>query len=433
MDVVYALLAESGRAFLQLWLQPFYYMGLLLVVMQYRRAIYFERKLFATRRQNLLKRVWKTVLWGALVGLVGSIAMALIGIRMEAGAVVWMWAATLVLALFRVRYLCLAYASGILAILHQLTVWFTGWSEWGIAGAIQPLASLHVPSLLALVAILHLMEALLVRVQGAEMASPLFIEGKRGKIVGAYQLLGLWPAPLLLMVPFAGVSSAGIDLPWTPLFGGVDWSSAGWSFLAFPAVLGFSDITHSMLPGQKARVNAVRLLLYGGAVLLLALLAYAVPVLGVLAAVFTVLLHEGIVWLNRLQEGKSSPMYTHDERGLRVLTVLPGSAAEEVGILPGEIIHKVNGTKVRAKEQLHAALRLNSAFTKLEIINLEGQTKFASRALYAGEHHQLGIILAPDDRTLYYVEIEQPSLFSTLRSKFFGLSKTKSEERGFQG
>src|SRR3546814_2129717 len=44
-------------------------------------------------------------------------------------------------------------------------------------------SGLDIPSLIALVAVLHLVEAVLVRRQGARAASPLFFEGKRGRIV----------------------------------------------------------------------------------------------------------------------------------------------------------------------------------------------------------------------------------------------------------
>jgi S1-C subfamily serine protease len=96
-------------------------------------------------------------------------------------------------------------------------------------------------------------------------------------------------------------------------------------------------------------------------------------------------------------------LYTHDNRGLRVLGIVPGSPAEEIGIVPGEIISRVNGIRVLTKLQLHEAFRQNSVYCKLEVINLEGELKFLKRAIFEGDLHQLGIILAPDDATSVYV------------------------------
>ncbi|MCF6944235.1 hypothetical protein, partial [Klebsiella pneumoniae] len=93
-------------------------------------------------------------------------------------------------------------------------------------------AGLDIPALLALVAVLHLAEALLIRLQGATFANPLFIEGKRGKLVGGYQMQVFWPIPLFLLIPGA----SDTVLPWTPLFGGDGWSG-GFSMMALPVVI----------------------------------------------------------------------------------------------------------------------------------------------------------------------------------------------------
>ncbi|MDG0811929.1 hypothetical protein [Cohnella rhizosphaerae] len=76
---------------------------------------------------------------------------------------------------------------------------------------------------------------------------------------------------------------------------------------------------------------------------------------------------------------------------------------------------KANGVRVRSKEELHAALQLQPAFTKLEVLNRDGNVKFAQRARYAGEHHQLGLILAPDEDAEYVAAPRSSSLRQGLR------------------
>lgn len=430
MNELMNVLAAYARAFAVMWAQPYVYIALLLVVVQYRRAIFMERKLFAVRLHRLGSAVWRTLLWGAAAGAAGTAAMAFIGGAMHPGVIVWLWSLALVLALFRIRFLCLAYASGVLVLLNSMLALLPGIGFGGAEPLVQPLRELHAPSLLALVAVLHLMEALLVRVQGAELATPLFLEGKRGKLVGGYQLVGLWPAPLFLLVPAADPASS---LPWMPLLGGELWAG-GWTVAAFPVVLGFTDVTRSMLPGAKARVMSARIFGYGLLVLLFAAGSEAVPWLAFAAAAAVIVAHEAIIAVSRSKELASPPIYTHGANGLTVLAVVPGSPAHEMGIVTGETIHKVNGVKVRTKEELHAALRQNNAaFTKLEVLNLEGHSKFASRAIFAGEHHQLGIILAPDDRSRYYMTTEQPSLVQALWSKLSGLARVDGKGSSPEG
>ncbi|MNC61811.1 Cell division topological determinant MinJ [compost metagenome] len=106
--------------------------------------------------------------------------------------------------------------------------------------------------------------------------------------------------------------------------------------------------------------------------------------------------------------------------------MLPDSPAEGLDIRTGEILAKVNGLPVTTKDALHAALQANPAYCKLEIINLQGESRFAGRAIFAGEHHQLGILICPDEDTRYVVEErQQQGLVSVLARSLVGLFDKK--------
>ncbi|MFD1903676.1 PDZ domain-containing protein [Paenibacillus rhizoplanae] len=170
----------------------------------------------------------------------------------------------------------------------------------------------------------------------------------------------------------------------------------GLGLVSLPVIIGFSEMTQGMLPGRKAARTFGRLLVYSAVLLGLSLLADLWSPLTVVAALAALLLHEGLSWYSALEERSLSPVFVHPPAGRKVLAVLQGSPAQELGILPGEILLKVNGVLLTSAAQLHEALRMNSAFCKLEVQNREGESKYLQRALYAGDHHQLGIILVPD-------------------------------------
>jgi hypothetical protein len=410
---------ELLQALVRLLLNPFYYIGLLFVVLLYRRQIILERKLYHVRLHSLAGETWRTILWGWGGGLAVSVVMAFLGFTLSFETVVLTWCISLLLMLVRVRYLCLAYAAGIIGLLRTITdVYPNLGNQQSLHPLLHALQAIDVPSLLALVAVLHFAEALLIRKQGHRLATPLFVESKRGKIVGAYQMLGFWPLPLFLLVPAGG---DGFTLPWSTWLG----------FIAFPAVIGFTSLTFSRLPKDKARQNSSLLMLY--AVLLLAaavISSYWNPFAAV-ASVLAILLHEAMIQYSSWVENKRNPEFVHGDQGLKILAVLPGSPAEESGIAAGEMIHKVNGILVLTKEEFHKAMQINSAFCKLEILNLEGQSKFISKALYSDEHHQLGIILAPDDRAMHYVALQQPAnLASFLRVKWMNIKSGYADRDG---
>lgn len=394
------------NACLYLLLQPFYYISILIVALGYRRQMLLERKLFHTRMHSWAAETWRVVWSGLLAGMALSALGMFISVHLNPTSIVCLWIATLLLMLVRVRYLCLAYSVGLLGVVQFFLNIESGWQPGGALGtSVAAIRGLDIPALLVLVAVLHVAEALLVRWQGGKAATPLFVEGKRGRLVGGYRMEDLWPIPLLLLVPAQG----GFVLPWTPLFGGD--AGTGYMLAALPVLMGFSSVTLGQLPRQKAVLTSNRLLLYSVALLLLSLLAAWWGPLILLAALFSFLAHEALIWYGNIEESRLSPMFVHPEQGMRVLAVLPDSPATAMGILPGEAIYRVNGMVVNSRAELHQALRINSAFCKLEVRNLQGESKFVQRGMYDGDHHQLGVVLAPDADAGWAVSIQPASIY----------------------
>lgn len=424
MNWVMELGVQGLHALLQLFMHPFYYAGILFILLQYRRQIAFERKLFSTKLHSLLSETWRTVLWGWIGGIAASVVMAGVGATIEPEAVILIWLISLLLILIRVRFLCWAYAIGVIGVLQAIVLAVPALQDSSASWAwfTAPLLAVNMPSMLALIAILHLVEAMLIRRQGARFGTPMFFESKRGKIVGGYQLQGFWPVALFLLVP---VQNGGVGpLPWTPLLGGDLWNS-GWTVIGFPVMIGFTEMTMSRLPKEKVKVSSNWLVLYSAALLLLAGMTALWPALTAAACLLCIAMHEALIAYSRWDEAKRAPLFVHSSKGLKILGILPGSPAEEMGLVVGEIVHKVNGVPVRTKQELHLAMQQNSAFCKLEVLNLAGESKFLKRAVFSGDHHQLGIILAPDQDALYYAEEKQTSIWAYFRRKPAGLNNNK--------
>jgi len=419
MDVWIQLLSKFAYACLQLLINPFLYIAILFLALQYSKQIRFERKLFHARLHSFRGEVLRSVVVGFIGGIVVSLIMMAFGTQLTSGTIIILWMISLVMMIFRVRFLCLAYSVGVLGLLHAIFALFPNASEWTFIGpVIGWIMDTQMAGLLLLVGLLHILESLLVLKQGERMSSPMFFSGKRGKIVGGYSLQGYWPVPLFLLMPLA-ISDGGFSLPWTPLFGGDVWT-AGAMMMGFPIMIGFSDISVSRLPKHKVRLSSQGLFIYGVIMVLLAVGSYYWPPLIVISSILSIALHEGLIWYSAWREKTESPLFVNDPRGLRILAVLPGSPADEIGLKTGEIISKVNGQAILTRRDLFEAMRINPAFCKLEVINEQGEIKFAQRAIYSGDHHELGIIISPDQDTRYYVEFRQPNLIDFLKGKLKG-------------
>ncbi|MCG7384128.1 PDZ domain-containing protein [Paenibacillus sp. ACRRY] len=422
MEWAWPWLTTLGEALLQLFTQPFYYIAVILIALIYHRQLLQERRLFHVRLQSSITQTIRALLGGIVIGVIVSVISIFLGAHLTLASVICIWAATLILALFRIRYLCFAYAAGLLGVVQFGLNLASGWQPEGWLGSVtEALRALDMPALLILAALLHLGEAMLIRLQGVTMASPLLFEGKRGKLVGGYQLQHFWPIPMLIMVPVTG---GGAELAWSPLLN----AGGGYMLMALPILLGFGEVTQSMLPGQKVQISAKRLLLYGTGLLVLSLLAAWWSPLMVVAALAAFIGHEFLVWYSGFEEQHRSPVYVHPVHGLKVLGIIPDSPAAELGIEAGETLYKVNGVMVDSPKELHRALRMNPAFCKLEVRNHQGESKFMQRAIYEGEHHQLGVLMAPDNHEAWAVQLRPLTLFHIITLKLFARRKNNHND-----
>lgn len=418
MDILNEVAFKIGSFFLQ----PMFYLGVVILILQYRRQISFERKLFSSRIHSLPVEVFRSLGYGLIGGIIASILMILLGVVFDLQYLWLIWLVTAILLLFNVRFLCLSYSIGILGFVsgvmqlfeHDIMQRVVNLNYDWLRDLIVMLLNIDIPTLIVIVAVLHFVEALLVKFQSAKQATPIFVESKRGKLIGGFQIQSYWLLPLFIFVPTGSFDQDVLfTLSWWPLFS----SQAMLTIIPVPAMIGYSDFTTVYSPEEKIGKSFKYLLIYSLVLLGMAFIAYKLQGFQIIAAIFSGFGHEMIRIIGNKKEIKLPAKYVHPKDGLKVLAVIPGSLADIMEIKSGEIIKKVNGMPVTNKQELYDALQKQSAFVKLEIINLDGQIRFAHHSIYSGEHHQLGIILSPDKDAPYYIELENINLIKLIKQK----------------
>jgi hypothetical protein len=402
-----------------------------------------ERKLFAVRLHSMPGEWLRAFGAGLAAALAVSLAVVLFGLHLTPDAVYWTWAVVLLLLPFRLRFANLPAAAAIVGALRLAVEPARDFMPEAALPLADSLLAIDPPSLWMLAALTLLAQAVLVRVSAARGALPLYVSGKRGKPIGAYQLHALWLMPMVLTVPAeggpAGAAGAGSPwwlawllaqpdagagaagsagwaswLPWPMVFGDGAWTD-GIALLAFPVMAGFVDMSVSELPARRAKRLALRYAAWGLAIGAFAAAARFWPVLSPAAAAAALLLPEVWQQLADRAERRRSPEFVRRGRGLKVLDVLVPSPAAEMGILRGETVVRANGMRVNTPDKLHAALRSNPAFSRLEVIGTDGENRFVQRPLYSGEHHLLGLVLCPDGRVLHTIRWRPLTLWQLLR------------------
>lgn len=392
---------------------------ILLVHMQYRRIAMIERRMYGVALSDPVRNTAVGFGYGLLGGLVATLLFVVLGISLTDVGVVYLWLLAILLMTIHPRFLCFSYAGGLLSATYLLF----GWPQ------------LNVPAVMALVAILHLVESVLILVHGAKNATPVYVRRQDGRVVGGFTLQKFWPMPFIALIAFmfleATVGEATLAMPdWWPLIRPLDPAPEGYSYVyvLYPviAALGYGDIAITRTPRVKARRTAGYLLVYSVVLMLLALAgglrsegeAHAVTLLWQwVAAFFAVAGHEAVIHLGRRAEETGPPLYDAGQ-GAVVLDVVPDSPAAQMGLTTGDVIRTLNGYPVSSGWDLRALLTPWVVGVTIEVdrIGADGKVEQNSRRTvrYPGKLPPFGVILAPGPG--------EPALMSLEESGRYGVA-----------
>lgn len=396
---------------LAVFIEPMFWMILALVGYQYWQLQRTQIKLFGVYGYTLRNQVLLAILYGSAGGIIGSFLLTVVGVTLNQVGLSYIWPVALALMLINMRFLCFAYAGGLVAVSNILF----GWPE------------VNVSQLLALVAILHVTESILIFISGRYSAVPVVLKKADGRIVGAFNLQNFWPLPLVLLavVPVAGpeVQTGVVHMPdWWPLLKLAIEPPEGhtWLYAMVPVVaaLGYTDMAISSLPAERRRASAIHLAGYSLTLLALAVLSAQYGWLQIVAALLSPLGHEFLIQRDNRRETKGTPRFVPPPDGIMVLDTVAGSPARKAGLLPGDILLQFDEFPVRNGYDLAQAISF--ARLEFELSIQRGDRLIKQKARFLNGERLLGIILVPDQYAQNYVEMvsDRFGLLDWLRRKW---------------
>lgn len=386
------------RSIFAVFFEPLFWMVILLVGFQYRQQQRNQEKMFGVAVFEWKKQMLHAAWLGLIGGSLGSFVLTLAGVSVNHLGLSYIWPVAIALMLIHARFLCFAYAGGLVAISYLIFGW--------------PVIS--VPHILSLVAVLHITESFLIAVSGRFSAVPVII--KQGdRLVGAFTLQNFWPLPLLVLLvvglPADQVPEGMVNMPdwWPPLpFGSDPPAGKQWVHMLMPVVaaLGYADIAVSTRPEQKRLQSAGFLFIYSLTLLALAVLSAHYSWLQFPAALLSPIGHDLLIRLQNRREMQGKPLYVHGEYGLTVLDTIPGSPARNAGIRPGDVLLSMYGMELNSEAELMDAIAYAPRNFSLRW-RRDGRDMQAPASFINGER-RLGVILAPRGSE-YYMELESQS------------------------
>ena len=402
MDLLTEIMLLMGRVMMETITSPFfisiYLLLFTIVCWQYKRMETMSEKLIKSNDRIFLRSALLSSMVGILGGCLGSILLIIVGINLGNIGLGYLWGLALLLMLVNPRFLCFAYAAGILSLCSLLFSY----------------PDISIPHLLALVAILHMIESFLILINGHSYPIPLYVK-KKGQIVGGFNLQKFWPLPLMALV---GVSSLnptdGLAMPqWWPLLQGypgiIDQT---YTLLPVVAILGYGEITTTSPPVRRVKKSSRNLFIYSLTLLLLACISCRLPILAIAAALFSPLGHELVIWLGMREENNRRPLYTRSPAGVGVLNVRTGSPAHQAGIVQRDIILTVNGFNV---DHFSAVRELISTSSNVSL-TVEREGKEIKLRLPVAYLNDPGIIPVPEEPVSRYVVLPEDKIFNLVRA-----------------
>ncbi|WZL72140.1 PDZ domain-containing protein [Clostridiaceae bacterium 35-E11] len=386
MIPVLTLLQMALISILTTFLNPLFWIVMLLVYIQYKRIHSMEIQILGEQRRSLKDKMVNAFITGMVGGIIGTIIIMLLGITIETRDFKFILPLAILLMLINVRYICFSYAGGLLA----------------LASLIFGAPKLNVSSILAIVAVLHLIESVLIWTDGDKDAVPIFMENKKYGVVGGFMLQRFWPIPfailLFMLGPLEGARE--INLPeWWPLFkadkAGIDIKNISLQMAAVVAALGYGDMALSSIPKEKCRKSAKRLFVYSVALLLLSVISIKLYIFKFLAAFFAPVAHELLIIYGQKEEERCHPIFRHHRSGVTVLDIQEGLPGQIMGIEQGDVILKINNRFVNSKEEMQEILNQYPPYIWVDIVNLKGDRKTLEYKNYRSGIKSLGIIVVP--------------------------------------
>lgn len=371
--------------------QPFFWVVLVITYFQYRRLANIERSILGIVRESVFTNLLLMLGLGLIGGLIGSFIFAFVGISINDAGIFYLWIISIFLMLLKPRFMCFAYAAGVLGL----------WSI--VTGA----SNINVPAVLGIVAVLHMVESLLIFMSGHMGAIPVFLERPNGGTVGGFVLQKIWPILIMVLlvegiIIHEQIMEGLIHMPdWWPLIGTTINVSKGYELVyfmwPFAVAAGYSDIALTRRPKQRARSTALALAIYSFILLIAAIIADRIRIFQLIATIMAPLGHEIVIILGQKAELQGKPIFVSPPDGVMVLDVLTGSQGDKLGLSSGDVIKRVNGIPVTTNEEFHDLVMTAEFFLSIDVVSFDptGREIEVTKE-FKGSPGKLGILLVPE-------------------------------------
>lgn len=327
-------------------LSPFFIAIFFIILYQYYKIGKSEYSLSINKSSFLLNTLNSTI-FGIFGGVISTVTFIYLEVVIVPLDFMYIFTAAIVLAFINPRFMCFAYGGGLVCLLSLII---------GIP-------KIQVTDIMTIVAGFHMVESLLILLNGYKGINPAYFEHK-DDYVGGFNINRLWAIPFVVFI------GDGLIKP-----------------IALMAILSYGDFTLAH-PRRKTIFTSILMFFYS--ILLLYIIrrqSYAI-----IAPLFAIIGHEFIIHLNRIIEKSRTPIFTNSKKGVRVIDIHKHGIANEIGINIGDVIISINENGINNEKDIQEIENLRIGIIKIKYFN---KTKGLITKKYEGNKKSLGIAIVP--------------------------------------
>ena len=360
--------------------------------MKNKKVTAMQQMIIGDKVNSALELTLSQIVLGILAGVIASLILSHLGIVFkENSGIEILFMISILLMFIKPRFVCFSYSASILGLVSLIFTYFNITTTDGVK-----ILRIDIMSLMVFVGVLHIVESILVMLDGEKGAIPVF-SNKGGRISGGYALNRSWVLPVAIFIAYAATSmgsTAGaesISTPsWWPILRTNDIlnviNTMILGLIPFFGVLGYSSVTFTQKKKKKVLSSGISILIYG--IILTIVLIGEVVVL-----IFAPLAHEGMLMLQKKMEEKREAIFVSDEDGISVLEVVPYSIAYEAGIRVGDKIVSLNDQSIDDVTEIYKMVRSSIYDINVKILDMNGNGKEIT--LKPQRNNNLGAVLVP--------------------------------------
>lgn len=439
MDLVIYTLRNVAGAIIA---PPLVFILIALAVILYlknKKIVTMQKLILGGSVNSSIELTLSQLVLGILGGAIGSLILTSLGVVFSLNSgISYLFIISIFLMIIKPRLICFSYSGAILGIISILIKFV---SEIAPTVVSNQILNVDVLNLMVFVGVFHIIEGILVMIDGDRGSVPIFTN-RDGKILGGYALKRYWVLPIAIMMAVAINNSSAnfvteyIENPnWWPLIK----SPSGLSLIAtsvlsifpFYAVLGYSSITFTRSKREKALSSGIHILIYGIVLTCVAQIAQFGILGEIVVVLFAPFAHELMLKFQTKGEEKREPKFVSDEEGLIILEISPNSQVKEFGVNIESKLLSINNKNISSEAEAYSIIKENLNNAVLKIKDSRGIIKDIEYR--HNRNTRLGMLLVPrsvDKEEIVPIEDKSfKSVFDTIKtSENNRNSKTRNDK-----